>query len=288
MGLFLHRQFKRDWKHRDAYTEGKDLLTAASDVAQLTKPLMLKLLARWEKEPGLRPGTKLSNSSINKRLIMANVLLDIAGLPKHGVECLSVMNSRRMRRVADNEIQAMVSWCMANHHRKGATSMADMIQVGVQCAARLSEMLNLRWVDVDFNHGTMALRTTKNGDARFGIITDLASRILERRRTYGGDGPFSDLSKGQAEALWADGRKALGLAEDKDFVFHVATRHECLSRLGDDDTNTFQIKAYGGHKSTATSDRYVHVSTQRLRQLGNRVLSTQGNDLRDGKDARMQ
>lgn len=289
-GMTLQQAFDKACKHRDKWIDSKDkqtkLLTFASitnpsgsltrvpadaDCSILTRTYVQDLRAAWRTEPGKRAGTLLSNSTINHRLSMLSVLLDVADLPGHTVKHLSVVKSRRQRRVREDELQAIVSWCHAQHTRKGATTLADLIMVGINTTARQGELLGLLWKDVYWDTGTVIYRDPKNGETRSGILTDAAKRILERRLTYGSLGPFLDLTKSQANTLWAAGRKALGLEDDHEFVFHVATRHEGLSRLGDAGRSTFIIKAFSGHKSIAAADRYVKPELEALREAGNDI-----------------
>jgi len=283
-GLTLQQAFDKGMKERESWVDSKSkeslrgnfkaltstskLLHADMDCSVMTRDLMMALRAEWKEQPGLRPGTTTSNSTINHRLVMASTLLEIANLPPHTVKGLSVTNNRRMRRVSENELQAVQSWLYSQHHRKGATTMADLVLVGLNTTARMSELLNLTWADVHLEEGYMVVRNTKNGDSRHGALTDVSKRVLERRLGYGGTGPFTDLGKPQAEQLWRDARKAIGLEEDREFVFHVATRHEGLSRLADSGESAYVVQAFGGHKSIASSARYVKPSMATLQAAG--------------------
>ena len=171
---------------------------------------------------------------------------------------------------------APTNWLLTNHRRQGATTLADLIQVALHTTAREGEWLDMLWADVYFDTASVLYRDTKNGESRPGTLDDVAMRILERRRGYGLPGPFKDLSKSQLQALWRDGRKALGLENDHEFVFHVATRHEGLSRLGDAGASSFQIKAYGGHSSIVAADRYVRPSMDSLRSLATHISNPGG------------
>lgn len=243
-------------------------LTEASDCTALTRELLQQARAAWLKAPGKRAGTTLSPSTINHRLSMASVLLEVADLPPHGVKHLSVLNSRRSRRVRDEELQGVIQWCLANHQRVGATAMADLVLVGRHTTARLGELLALRWADIYLDRGMAVIRDPKNGHTRTAHLNEVATRVLQQRQAAGGEGPFASLGKWQACALWRGARKALGLENDPEFVFHVATRHEGLSRLGDAGLSAYEVQQYGGHKTLAASQRYVHLSTSTMARAG--------------------
>ena len=41
--------------------------------------------------------------------------------------------------------------------------------------------------------------------------------------------------------LWCGASEQLGLSDDHEFVFHVATRHEGLSRLAENGASIFEL-----------------------------------------------
>lgn len=245
---------------------GKD-----TDLSTCTRKAVLEWRTALLASPGKREGSTLSNSTINHRLSMLATLLEVADLPPHTVKHLSVKQSRRKRRARDEEVKAVISWLQANSGRKSAVSFADLIQVALETTARQGELLALIWADVYFDRGIVCFRDTKNGDMREVPMSDVVLRVLERRRAYGQPGPFSDLNSDRCTALWDYARDAIGLGDDPEFVFHVATRHEGLSRLAEANVSAFQIMAMAGHKSIQTSDRYVKKNVESLRSVVNLI-----------------
>jgi integrase len=246
----------------DAIVEGHPGLTKDTDVGVLTRDFVRDLRALWLKSPGKRKGTTLSASTINHRLSMLSVLLEVCDAPPHGVKHLSTKGNQRERRITDKEIQAMQTWLMANHERKGALSMADLITLGLELGARQSELLDLKWKDVAAE--TVTFRDTKNHGARTIPLTVAAARVLERRKGTHKGAPFEDLNQDRAADLWAQAREGIGLGADTLFVFH-GLRHECLSRLADNGTDALILKAIAGHESVITTQRYVHNSLAAMR-----------------------
>lgn len=246
----------------DAIIESTDKLTESTDVGVLTRDFVRDLRALWLQSPGKRKGTHLSASTINHRLSMLSVLLEVCDAPPHGVKHLSTKGNARERRITDKEIQAMQSWLHANHDRRGALSMADLITLGLELGARQSELLELAWPDV--TEDTVTFRDTKNHGSRTIPLTVAASRVLERRRKTHKAAPFDDLDQNRAADLWDQARAGIGLEEDTQFVFH-GLRHECLSRLADRGTNALVLKSIAGHESVLTTQRYVHNSLEAMR-----------------------
>ena len=63
----------------DAIIASTPKLTEETDVAVLTRDFVRDLRADWVKSPGKRKGTTLSHSTINHRLSMLTVLLEVCG-----------------------------------------------------------------------------------------------------------------------------------------------------------------------------------------------------------------
>lgn len=238
---------------------------ADRDLADCTREAVMAWRTKMIEMPGKRKGTTLSPSSINHRLSMLTTLLELAELPPHTVKHLSVKDSRRKRRTREEEIDAVHAWLAANYQRKGAAAFSDLILAALHTTARQGEWLAVKWADVYFDRKVVCFRDPKNGEMREAPMTDAVSRMLERRAGYGFAGPFTDLTQDRCQDLWQSARKAIGLEHDHEFVFHVATRHEGLSRLGEGGASAFIIKALAGHKSIQTSDRYVKPQTESLR-----------------------
>jgi integrase len=278
---------------KEAYEKGmrdREQWVTAKDKASITQTYS-KVAAKWgedrqlhtieheevlkwrddmRKEPGKRTGTLLTHSTINHRLSMLSVLLELARVRPHGVKHLPTRGNRRERRAREEEIQALISWCHANYERKGALTLADMITVGLNTTARAGELGRLQWPDVYFDLRQLCFRDTKNGKSRMVPMADVVYDILHRRRENGLEGPFSDLGKPQRLALFKAARQALKLDEDHEFVFHVVTRHEGASRLGDQGASAFQLKAMMGNTIQA-ADIYCKPSVESLRGLANGI-----------------
>jgi integrase len=278
-GMTFEQAFKRGLRTREKWIQAKDRASLQqtfdqvtaywgldTDVSTATREAVKGWRSAMLEEDGKRKGTKLSASTINHRMSMLNVLLEIADCQPHGVKFLSVKGNRRKRRAREEELQAVIAWCVANHQRKGALLLADMVTFGLNTTARKGELIGLAWPDVYFDLRQVTFRDTKNGTSRTVPLNDPALRVLERRRELGGAGPFQGVGTWQLGALWRDARAALGLAEDEEFVFHVATRHEGASRLGDQGASAFQIKAMMGNTIQA-ADIYVKPEVESLRAL---------------------
>lgn len=294
-GWTIQRAYREGLRTREQWMQARDPgdletrykgLTAYwgedCDLGRCTRDAVLTWREAMMKAPGKRKDTTLSPSTINHRLSMLSTLLEVANLPPHTVKHLSTKGSGRTRRAREDELQAVHAWLLANHHRPGALDVADLLLMGTQTAARPSEMLRLAWADVYFDRRVALLRETKTSTPREVPLTDAVTRLLERRKGLGLPTPFAGLTQDRYVALWAAARKAIGLADDHEFVFYVATRHEGLSRLADEGANEFQVRALAGHANIATSNRYVKPNMASIRALVERASVPQPSQMGDG------
>jgi integrase len=226
----------------------------ATPTAALTRDYVRALRERWMAEPGKRADTKLSPSTINHRLSMLSVLLEVADLPPHTVKHLSTKGNARHRRVTDEDFARCAEWAaeQARLGRSGAAEFARLLPAGLETGARLSELLDLTRPDVSAVSATF--RDTKNGLTRTIPLRPRAAAALA------GEGkPFPTLTVDRVTTLWALMRADLGLAQDHRFVFHLL-RHECASRFADEGKGSHFIKSWLGHESIVTSESYVNMS----------------------------
>jgi integrase len=231
-------------------------LTRNSPVALLTRDFVRDLRALWIKEPGRRVSTTLSASTINHRLSMCSVLLEVCDLPPHGVKHLSTKGNARHRRIPPAEFARMQEWAgeQVLVGRSGAEEFARLLPAGLDTGARLSELLDLPPKDVAAR--SVTFRDTKNG-----LDRTLPLRPAAHKALLAGTGrrPFPTLTADRVTQLWALMRRSMELEDDHKFVFHLL-RHECASRFADEGKGAHFIKAWLGHENIATSESYVNMS----------------------------
>jgi len=165
------------------------------------------------------------------------------------------------------EAPGRIRYLMLDEQQKlltGASpTMRPYIIAALQTGARRSELLALRWADVDMKAGTLTFRKTKNGDSRTVPLTDtlralLASlpRPLDRESLV--------LPEWDPPALTvAFGRlvRSLGLA---DLRFHDL-RHDAASTLTMAGVPQRTIMALLGHRDPRMTLRYQHLSPEHFR-----------------------
>lgn len=264
-GPTLRASFEVALKVREKWLQAKDKgslettyrglgLPDAFPLAGLSRDKVRELRAKWMAEPGKRQGTKLAPSTINHRLSMLSVLLEVQDMAPHNVKHLSTKGNARHRRISDAEFTQMRNWAI-DSRLKDSSEFYRLMVAGLETGARLGELLTVLPADVREN--SVTFRSTKNHLSRTVPLTPAAKAALS---TAGGLlGPFPALTVDRVTALWSAMRASMGLAEDHNFVFHLL-RHECASRLADRGLGAHTIMAMLGHESIKTSEGYVKMS----------------------------
>ena len=139
---------------------------------------------------------------------------------------------------------------------------ADMVEVLVDTGMRLSELLRLKYEDVNFTCNLISIWVNKGDKPRSIPMTRRVRAILEERQHIDGMKPFT-LSVDEAERAWQWMRAEMGLKRDSEFVIH-ALRHTCASRLVNAGINLYVVKEWLGHSSIQITERYAHLNPSKL------------------------
>ena len=135
---------------------------------------------------------------------------------------------------------------------------------------RISELIALRWRDIDFGRGT-AIVTGKGSKDRLVVIGSRAREALSRLRecSAGGEGDFVFLSDrgAQASPRFIERRMKTYLAEaglSQELTPHKL-RHSFATHLLDAGADLRSVQEMLGHSSLSTTQVYTHVSVERLK-----------------------
>lgn len=141
---------------------------------------------------------------------------------------------------------------------------------------RLSEVLNLRWDQVDLETGTIRLTETKLGRPPIVVINTPARHVLKQLLKTGASDwvlpSTSDakrpLSKTAIEAAWQRIRTAAKL---EDARLHDLMRHTVGTYAGQSGANAFLVRDLLRHKNLAMTGRYVNRADDPVRLLSDQV-----------------
>lgn len=161
--------------------------------------------------------------------------------------------------------------------------MRLFLRVCLTTAARKSEVLNLRWQDIDLAQSVAWLHDTKNDDSRaMPLVGDVKASLAEasKVRPINSDYVFYDPRHPKRpkniQMLWKSVRKRAGLWQDREdpldqVVLHTA-RHTTATKLVRSEKNLARVQAVTGHKTLSQLSRYTHLDSGDAVELAQRVL----------------
>jgi len=179
-----------------------------------------------------------------------------------------------VRYLSDPEREALLSVCKTSSWKK----LYLLVLMAMTTGMRKSEMMNLKWGDIDFNKSLAIIENTKNGEPRINAIPDITMIELKKFRKEEGlifsairieEGIKIETQKPfRFRKRW---KAALEQAKINNFRFHDL-RHTNASYLIMNGASLKEVAEVLGHKSTQTTDRYAHLSTEHKSNLINRVM----------------
>ncbi len=145
-----------------------------------------------------------------------------------------------------------------------------IVTIARETGLRLSNIANLQWKQVDMRSGMIILETTKNGEPHGIPMTDGVFKTLETLnmvKRIDSDYVFVNEKNGKPFRRWwiSDRfRKACKKANIDNFRFHDL-RHDFCSRLVQRGADLYSVAGLAGHKDIKTTQRYAHLSPEKLR-----------------------
>ncbi len=158
-------------------------------------------------------------------------------------------------------------------------SLGPLVVVAIHTGMRRSELLGLRWEDVDFYTNTIHVRQGKSGEGRRvpmnQVVQDTIRALRQQRIRQAqqkGDGrellsPYAFCAPGggylsNPSRDWYPALRQAGL---QDLRFHDL-RHTFASRLAMGGIDLYTVKELLGHKTTQMTSRYAHLSLDHQRR----------------------
>ena len=147
-----------------------------------------------------------------------------------------------------------------------------MVLIAYRHGLRASELVDLRWEQVDLEHALLHVRRLKNGSPATHPLTGRELRALRRlQRGQELKSPFvfrsergTPFTKRGFQAMVERAGKATGF----DMKIHPhMLRHACGFKLANDGVDTRTIQAYLGHKSIQHTVRYTELAPTRFKSL---------------------
>lgn len=231
-----------------------------------------------------RRRTPMTATTVNRRMTALSLVLSLAhrrwfwlgSNPFDKYEALAEGPSR-VRFLSDDEIFRLIDACRASSN----PHLYLAVMVALTSGGRYSEVMGLRWDDIDFAAGSATFRETKNGSTRSIGLTDEVLDMLRVRRGDADAFVFPSTRKaGRPAAIKNAWSKAIEAAGIGDFKFHDL-RHSAASYLAMSGASLPEIAAVLGHKKLDMVQRYAHLSPEHVatasRAIGAKVSGVLAN-----------
>jgi integrase len=170
---------------------------------------------------------------------------------------------KRERALTGDEVKRLIDAC--------PPYLKPIVATAVYTGLRKSDVLCLRWKDIDLERGIIQVVETKTEKTRNIVLNSDMITLLKNlpvRGEYvfpGKNGkPFMDVKRSFQTAL-----KDAGIEQSEDrrqkIVFHTL-RHTCISLLTERGADTTMVKNYVAHASEEMTKRYTHLSEEYARR----------------------
>lgn len=197
----------------------------------------------------------VSSHSVQKELNVLKHLLRLAVEwefipinPAQGIKSPKVP-AGRVRYLQPGELRTVLIACPA--------WLKPIVGMAVSTGMRRSEILGLRWLDVDCTNGRVMLPQTKNGEGRVVYLNALAlASLAERPMGSPTEHVFGVSTPERVSVAFARTCKKIGVA---DFRFHDL-RHTAASWLRMQGADIHTVAQLLGHKDLRMAARYQHLS----------------------------
>ncbi len=164
----------------------------------------------------------------------------------------------RVRFLTDEERTRLLSAC--------PDRLRTIVLIALNTGLRKTELLTLRWQDLDFKNRMLRIEKTKNGERRDIPMTMLVHDLLRAipRRV---DTPyvFANPDGTPQQYLKTTWNTAVRKAKLEAFTFHDL-RHTFASTLVMNGVDIRTVQTLLGHKSITMTMRYAHLSPTHLRE----------------------
>ena len=166
------------------------------------------------------------------------------------------------------EVDRLIEAAKAN--RQGDRD-ATMILIAYRHGLRASELVDLRWEQVDLDHALLHVRRVKNGTPATHPLTGKEMRALRKLQRENDASPFVFTSERGAPFSVSGFRRLIERATQAAGLEIKAhphmLRHACGYALANQSTDTRTLQAYLGHRNIANTVRYAELAPNRFRGL---------------------
>src|SRR5215831_20888283 len=175
---------------------------------------------------------------------------------------------RTREHLTEREVERLIEAAKDNRHGHRDATMA---LIAFRHGLRVSEVVDLRWEQVDLKGGVLHVRRVKQGTPATHPLTGRELRALRRLEREATGSPFVFVSERGApfstrgfQAMVERAAQAAGF----DMKIHPhMLGHACGFKLANDGHDTRAIQAYLGHRSIMSTVRYTALTPNRFKNF---------------------
>lgn len=229
----------------------------------------------------------ISSSTVNRYLAslssLFNFALDTGLVDRHPIKGGQVRKltegNGRTRILTLEEEEKLI----AEAGRSTWPNMRLFLLLALTTGARKSELLRIRWADIDLDRRIAVLPKTKNGEARsLPLVHSVCAELKTARKIQPLTSdlvffnPKNPSKPKNIETIWKHVRQRAGLEADRvdslDRVVLHSTRHTAATKLIRGGANLIQAAAVTGHKTVSVLKKYTHLGADDVIALADRLL----------------
>lgn len=251
------------WRRELGFCVLADL--SRSVISEKLEKLSRKKAERWNRKTEQREVNFISSSTVNRYLAAFSHVCTIATNEWEWLEDNPLRKIKklkeprgRVRFLDDAERQALLEACKDAPY----PPMYLIVVLALSTGARRSEIMNLKWLDIDMERRQIVLHETKNKERRVIPLTGHAYDLMQmhkRIQRIDTDLVFPSMSGHKPYEIKKSWEGALKKAGIKDFRFHDL-RHSAASYLAMNGASSPEIAEVLGHKTLQMVKRYAHLS----------------------------
>ena len=170
--------------------------------------------------------------------------------------------------LTEHEIETLMA--AARRNRYGHRD-ATMILIAFRHGLRASEVVDLRWDQVEFASATLHVRRAKNGSPSVHPLSGREMRALRRSQRESDPSPFVFVSERRAPLSTAGFARMIeraAAASGLEIKAHAhMLRHACGYALAKAGHDTRAIQSYLGHKNIQHTVRYTELAPDRFKRF---------------------
>lgn len=255
-------------------------------LSDVTPSLLAEYRDKLQKERSTRGDIIRSDATVNRYMASLSIVLTFASREWEWLETNPMFkvkkkkeNKGRIRFLSDDERTMLLQAC----ENASNPLIYLLVVIALSTGARYSEIINLKWENIDFKRKVFYFMNTKNGENRAVPISNKAYELLKE---------YSKVRKLKTNYVFArpDGEKPTDLrwqweeavkkAKLENFRFHDL-RHTAASYLAMNGATLVEISEILGHRTMQMVKRYSHLTQKHTVEVLERMNEQQFGSMQD-------